>query len=125
MYQERGEHRVTPEAARYAARRRDLWLTQTRKLTQYVAVGAAAVSIGLGAVFAHDLPGHRSFTARTGGPAVQQGSARPASPGAAPQHQGPAGSTPASAPGQGQHLSQPPQAPAPAPAAPQVTSGGS
>jgi hypothetical protein len=91
-------------------------LARARKVSLCVAAGAAAASVGLGAVFARELPGHHALTTSV-------------HPGTAQQSSGPAGTgtqQPAGAPQPAQHLTPPQQAPAPAPAAPsQATSGGS
>ena len=109
----------------HAVRRRDQWLARTRRVSLWVAAGAAAASLGLGTAFAHALPGHR-------GPAAG------AQPGAAAGHP-PQGTQPRSTqpPGTGAtgspaapspaatHLTQPAQPPATTAAPPQATSGGS
>jgi hypothetical protein len=107
------------EHVRSAVSRRDARLARIRRLTLWITGGAAATSLGLGAAFAHSLPGHAS--AGTGSPAPAAHSAPPAGPG--------------SAAGQAGHqhhrrdaLAAPRHAPAPAPAPPAqapVTSGGS
>jgi hypothetical protein len=120
-----------PDAAGHAARRRDVMLARTRRVSLGIAASAAVASIGLGAVLAREIPGHHALAASVRpGPAqqqpAQQGSARAGVPGTP----APAGGTPAqqpsAAPQPAQRLSQPPQAPAPAQTAPpHATSGGS
>src|SRR5258708_35226406 len=51
-----------PLPADHAARRRDQRLAQARRLTLWVAGGAAAPSLGLGTAFAHALPRHPAPT---------------------------------------------------------------
>jgi hypothetical protein len=51
-----------PLPADHAARRRDDRLALARRLTLWVASGAAAASLALGTAFAHALPGHRAST---------------------------------------------------------------
>jgi hypothetical protein len=111
-----------PEPTAHAARRRDARLAQRRKLSQCMVVGAAVASIGLGAAFARELPGHHGLAAGTHTGAAQPGSTQPGA-----TQPGTAGSqSPAAAPAPSSGLSQPSQAPATSPAAPpQVTSGGS
>jgi hypothetical protein len=130
-----------PQLADHAAHRRDQRLARTRRVSLWVAGGAAAASLGLGTAFAHDLPGHHApaASAQPGAPAgpVSQNT-RPkgtqASPGpagsAAPAPQSPpaqrpaagAATDPSPAP---THLSQPQQPPATMPAPAQTVSGGS
>jgi hypothetical protein len=98
-----------PRPADHAARRRDQRLARTRRVSLWVAGGAAAGSLGLGTAFAHDLPGHHAPAA----------GARPAAPAAtAPHGAAPASSRPA-------HLAQPRQPPATTPAPAHTVSGGS
>jgi hypothetical protein len=106
------------EHVRSAITRRDDRLARIRRLTLWITGGAAAASLGLGAAFAHTLPGHGGGAA--GSP---PGAHAPAAPRTL-QHGGrkhlmdghrPQGS-----------LAAPRQAPGPAPARPApVTSGGS
>lgn len=109
-----------PQPADHAARRRDDRLAFARRLTLWVAGGAAAASFGLGTAFAHALPGHRAQAA-----GVQPGGSQPVTTrptGAQPSAQ-PAASQPASPPAS--PLRQPAQPPATTPAPAQTTSGGS
>jgi hypothetical protein len=125
-----------PVPADHAARRRDDRLARARRLTLWVAGGAAAASLGLGTAFAQALPGHRAAAA-----GAQPGGTRPATtqpPRTQPTTSQPVtsppatGQPPASPPGTGQPtsapaspLQQPAQPPATTPAPPQTTSGGS
>ena len=114
-----------PWPADRAAARRDAMLGRTRRVSVWIAGGAAAATLGLGTAFAHALPGHgapatsrtsASSTSRQAGSAGQGGSA------------GQAGNTVGSQSGQGSQssqLQQPQQPPAPSPAPPQAVSGGS
>ena len=95
-----------PLPADHAARRRDDRLARARRLTLWVAGGAATASLGLGTAFAHALPGHRAPAA-----GAQPGGTRPAT------------TQPTSAPAS--PLQQPAQPPATTSAPPQTTSGGS
>lgn len=47
-----------PHPVRGAAAQRDSKLSRIRKLSAWIAGAAAAVSLGLGTAFAHELPGH-------------------------------------------------------------------
>ncbi len=110
-----------PVPADHAARRRDDRLARARRLTLWVAGGAAAASLGLGTAFAQASPGHRAAAAGT-----QPGGTRPANtqpPRTQPTTGQPATSQPTSAPAS--PLQQPAQPPATTPAPPQTTSGGS
>ena len=110
-----------PVPADHAARRRDDRLARARRLTLWVAGGAAAASLGLGTAFAQALPGHRAAAA-----GAQPGGTRPATtqpPRTQPTTSPPATSQPTSAPAS--PLQQPAQPPATTPAPPQTTSGGS
>jgi hypothetical protein len=123
-----------------AAARRDSKLHRIRKLTLWITGGAAAASLGLGAAFAHALPGHSHTTAGTAPGRVaagqHQGSAGTvASPGGrGPTRSGATrhGVTSRGQSGHGQtghgHLTPPrqrPQQAAPAPTQAPVSSGGS
>jgi hypothetical protein len=103
-----------PLPAEDAARRRDLTLARTRRLSLWVAGSAAAAAIGLGMAFADALPGHHAPVA-----SAQPGAGQPA----ATQSRGtpPASPRPASS----GHLAQPSRPPATTPAQPQAVSGGS
>jgi hypothetical protein len=115
-----------PLPADLAARRRDDRLARARRLTLWVAGGAAAASLGLGTAFAQALPGHRAAAA-----GAQPGGTRPAATQpprtqpttGQPATSQPATSQPTSAPAS--PLQQPAQPPATTPAPPQTTSGGS
>ncbi len=125
-----------PLPADRAARRRDQRLALTRRVTLWVAGGAATASLGLGTAFAHALPGHRAPAAGAGPGAAtgsqpqgtqpqgtQPGSTQPGSTqpqGTQPQSSQPGGTKP-----QSSQLSQPAKAPAATPASPQAVSGGS
>jgi len=110
-----------PQSAGHAVRRRDERLSRTRRVSLWVAGGAAAASLGLGTAFAHALPGHRTTAAgarSSGAGQVQSGTgqAAPGSPAAPAGHHGH---------GHKQNLSPPQQPPATTQAPPQTTSGGS
>jgi hypothetical protein len=123
-----------PLPADHAARRRDDRLALARRLTLWVAGGAAAASLGLGTAFAHALPGHRASAA-----GAHPGGSQPVTP--EPTRQPTSGQTagqPTSAPATGGQAStgqpasppasplrQPAQPPATTPAPAQTTSGGS
>ena len=117
-----------PHLTHGAAVRRDRQLLRIRKLSLWLAGGAAAVSLGLGTAFAHALPGHSHPAAP---PAGTQTGTRAG--GAAPPHR--ASGRPAAAEAAGstgrtgwrRHRTGPgPPPPAPAPAQTQpVVSGGS
>jgi hypothetical protein len=92
-----------PVPADHAARRRDDRLARARRLTLWVAGGAAAASLGLGTAFAQALPGHRAAAAAT-----QPGGTRPAT--TQPPRTQPTTSQPTSAPAS--PLQQPAQPPA-------------
>lgn len=116
-----------PLSAGHAVRRRDERLSRTRRMSLWVAGGAAAASLGLGTAFAHALPGHRAAAsgAQPAGPGSgQQSGAGPAGNGA-----GQPAASPSAAPAR-QHarhhnLAPPQQPPATTQAPPQTTSGGS
>jgi hypothetical protein len=115
-----------PHLTHRAVERRDSHLLRIRKLSLWLAGGAAAVSLGLGTAFAHALPGHSHPAAP---PAGTQTRARADS--AAPP---PRASSRRSKPASGQHRPHrlappshrpaPARAPAPAQTQP-VVSGGS
>lgn len=124
-----------PHLGHGATARRDSRLLRIRKLSLWITGGAAAASLGLGAAFAHALPGHSHTTAapagaggsRSGGTGAPGGSRHPGTgqPGTGGRettahrlhvgHRRQAGLTPP--------RQQP--APAPAQAQPVVSSGGS
>ena len=116
-----------PLSAGHAVRRRDERLSRTRRMSLWVAGGAAAASLGLGTAFAQALPGHRAAAsgAQPAGPGSgQQSGAGPAGNGA-----GQPAASPSAAPAR-QHaryhnLAPPQQPPATTQAPPQTTSGGS
>lgn len=66
------------EHVHHASRRRDDGLARIRKLSLWITGGAAAVSLGLGTAFAHELPGHSSSagSSTTGGSTTAAGSQR-------------------------------------------------
>ncbi len=114
-----------PHLTHKAAARRDRQLLRIRKLSLWLAGGAAAVSLGLGTAFAHALPGHSHPAAPAGAQTGTRAS------GAAPPQRAPGRR---SRLGSGQHrphpLAPPSRRPAPArapaPAQTQpVVSGGS
>jgi hypothetical protein len=107
----RKESSGMPQPADQATHRRDQRLARTRRVSLWVAGGAAAASLGMGTAFAHDLPGHHVPAA--GAPPGAETAARPQT------------TRPSTSPGAPRHLSQPRQAPANAPAPAQTTSGGS
>jgi hypothetical protein len=98
------------EHAHIASRRRDERLALIRKLTLWVTGGAAAASLGLGAAFAHAVPGHAAST---------PGQAKQTSSATSHTASGGTGST------QPSQLTQPQQQPTQTTAPPVVTSGGS
>jgi hypothetical protein len=109
-----------PLTAGHAVRRRDERLSRTRRVSLWVAGGAAAASLGLGAAFAHALPGHRTAAAgaRPAGASHAQsagGQTAPSSGAADARHH------------HGHHhsLAPPQQPPATTQAPPQTISGGS
>jgi len=112
-----------PDYARRAAAHRDSQLRRVRRLSLRIAGSAAAASLGLGAAFAHSLPGHSYAIAEresprnadATGPAArgQAGSAQNGTQHDRADH------------GDSQHLAPPRQRPAPASAPPVVSSGGS
>ena len=109
-----------PLSAGHAVRRRDERLSRTRKMSLWVAGGAAAASLGLGTAFAHALPGHGAAAsgAQPAGPGSgqQNGTGQPAaSPSAGPARQH----------ARHHNLAPPQQPPATTQAPPQTTSGGS
>jgi hypothetical protein len=109
-----------PWPANPALRRRDHALARTRRLSLWVAGGAATASLGLGSAFAHALPGHRAPAS------AQRGTAPRTSPASgAPAAQQPATGVPTASSPAATHLAQPPQAPAATPAQAQTASGGS
>jgi hypothetical protein len=125
------------QPADHAAHRRDLRLARTRRISLWVAGGAAAASLGLGTAFAHDLPGRHSPAAGAppgapANPAQQQGthpSPEPGGSGAAsyqtPSPPRPAGGAATDPSPARAHLSPPQQPPATTPAPAQTVSGGS
>jgi hypothetical protein len=109
----------------FASARRDDRLARIRKLTLWVGGSAAAASLGLGAVFAHALPGHSATSATTSRAKAPAGAdSAGASGGPSSGTSAPAG---ARKPRHHHHqaLAQPQQQPAPTQAAPVVSSGGS
>jgi hypothetical protein len=103
-----------------ASRRRDERLALIRKITLWVSGGAAAASLGLGAAFAHAIPGHAAST--TGAPGSTATPSAPASPAA--RSSAPASSS-TSQPSQPTQLAPPAQQPTQTTAPPVVHSGGS
>jgi len=103
-------------------------LARIRTITAGIAVGAAAVTLGLGTEFAHAIPGH---SAPAGQPARGQAPPATASPGSASPAASGSGATGARGTGGRRHHSrQAHSTPAPRPPAssstpPQVVSGGS
>jgi len=128
-----------PRSADNAARRRDERLARTRRVSLWVAGGAAAASLGLGTAFAHDLPGHHAPGPGTQPVAPANGAAPTAQPNGTQASPEPGGSganqtPPAQRPGRGAatgpspaptQVSQPQQPPATTPAPAQTVSGGS
>ena len=112
-----------PHLTHGAAARRDSNLLRIRKVSLWIAGGAAAVSLGFGTAFAHALPGHHSHPATppAGSTGARSGGAAPPTAAAGRRPQA----------GRGHRhlhrLAPPPQQPAPAPAQtqPVVSSGGS
>jgi len=112
-----------PRPVQDALYRRDEARWRTRRLSWLIAGGAMTASVALGVAFSQLLPGHSAAASTAGGsqpgagaPVPASGSGQPTGGQARPSHR-PARSQPAP--------SQPTQAPAPAPAPPQVVSGGS
>ena len=115
-----------------ASRRRDDGLARIRKMTVWITGSAAAASLGLGAAFAYELPGHTSAASSnagissTGG-STTTGSAQPTGGGAGQSGSRVSGSR-ATGGGRHQHAlakpTQAPQQPAINPAPPPVVSSG-
>ena len=117
-----------PLPADHAARRRDQRLARARRLTLWAAGGAAAASLGLGAAFAHALPGHHSSAPGAASGATSAGTQPTGTQPAGTQPTGtqPTGTQPTGAPASPrQQISPPAQPPATTTAPPQTTSGGS
>jgi hypothetical protein len=118
-----------PQSAGHAVRRRDERLSRTRRVSLWVAGGAAAASLGLGTAFAQALPGHRA--AASGAQPASSGQGQGGtSQGGTSQGQGGSGqptASPSAAPARHHHhsLAPPQQPPATTQAPPQTTSGGS
>ena len=121
------------EHMHYASRRRDDGLARVRRLSLWITGGAAAASLGLGAAFAHELPGHASAATNvaTRGGATAAGSHRiaggPSRPGTGNPGAGDAGTAKSGGHHHQHALAKPaqaPQQPASAPAPPQVVSSG-
>jgi hypothetical protein len=115
-----------PLTAGHAVRRRDERLWRTRRVSLWVAGGAAAASLGLGTAFAHALPGHRTAAAGAqpaGAGQVQRGAGQ-VQPGAG-QTAPSSAAAPARRHGHRQSLVPPQQPPATTQAPPQAVSGGS
>lgn len=116
-----------PMPASSAAARRDQRLARTRRVSLWIAGGAAGAALALGTAFAHALPGHAAPAAGRGPAATQPA---PAASAAQPGPQ-PAASAPHRAAGaRPRHHLHPPQqppasTPASTPAPPVVVSGGS
>lgn len=106
-----------------ASRRRDNRLAMIRKLTVWITGGAAAASLGLGAAFAHAMPGHAA-TSTTNAPQSAATPTAPANSGSASSAPANSGSTSPSA-SKSTQLTQPQQQPTHTTAPPVVTSGGS
>ncbi len=129
-----------PLTAGHAVRRRDERLWRTRRVSLWVAGGAAAASLGLGTAFAHALPGHRTAAAgaqpagagqvQRGAGQVQRGAGQ-VQRGAGQVQRGAGQAAPSSAAaparrhGHRQGLAPPQQPPATTQAPPQTVSGGS
>ncbi|MGB6456601.1 MAG: hypothetical protein WBH47_19210 [Streptosporangiaceae bacterium] len=112
------------EHVHVAARRRDERLALIRKITLWTTGVAAAASLGLGAAFAHAIPGHAASTASTPRPtATPSVSASPASASSAPASSSSA--NPSSSASKSAQLAQPRQLPTHTAAPHAVTSGGS
>ena len=116
-----------PEHVHYASARRDDGLARIRKLSLWITGGAAAASLGLGAAFAHELPGHaRAAASSTRSGAVTAGGSQRTGRGA----QSGSGRSGAANPGRRHHQhalakpAQAPQQPASNPAPPPVVSSG-
>jgi hypothetical protein len=110
------------EHVHIASRRRDERLALIRKLTLWITGGAAATSLGLGAAFAHAVPGRAASTAGTSGSGSATSSA-PAQPGSGASTS-PASDSAGNSSPQTQFV-QPQQQPTHSTAPPVVTSGGS
>ena len=122
-----------PEITGHAVRRRDERLSRIRRVSLWVAGGAAATALGLGTAFAHALPGHAAVAtgARPTGARQAQPGAGQAQPGAgqAQPRAGPAAPGSAAAPvrrhNRHQSIAPPQQLPVTTQAPPQTVSGGS
>jgi hypothetical protein len=86
-----------PQPADHAAHRRDQRLARIRRVSRWVAGGAAAASLGLGTAFAHDLPGRHAPAADAQPGAPAGGIRQSPQPHAAPQRAQPPATTPAPA----------------------------
>jgi hypothetical protein len=107
-----------PYPARIAAARRDTSLLRLRRLSLWIAGGAAGASLSLGIALAHALPGHAAGSGQHAG--ATSGHSKPGSSRRS-------GTTSGSASNRHHHghLSAPHQAPAPSSAPPVVSSGAS
>ena len=112
----------------FASARRDDRLSRVRKLTLWIAGGAAAASLGLGTAFAHAIPGHAAGSQSAGSaPAATGSPGTGGSAGTGTTGSG-AGGTVTGGKHRHHHALAPPEQPpsqAPAPAPPVVHSGGS
>ena len=112
------------EHAHVASRRRDDRLALIRTITLWTTGAAAVASLGLGAAFAHAIPGHAASAPSTPQPtATPSVSASPASASSGPASSGSA--KPSSSASKSAQLAQPRQLPAHTTAPHAVTSGGS
>ena len=122
-----------PQLTHGAAVRRDRQLLRIRKLSLWIAGGAAAVSLGLGTAFAHALPGHSQAAAppagrQTGNPAGGAATSRAAGQSDRAGGSGHRQAHRLASHRRAQHRLAPPAhkpAPAPKPTQPPVVSGGS
>jgi len=123
-------HRM-PHLAHGAAAHRDSKLLRIRKLSLWITGGAVAASLGLGAAFAHALPGHSHATAASGNRGARSQVTGPPSGSGQSGASGRATTSHRTQTGSGHHrqggLAPPQQRPAPAPTQtqPVVSSGGS
>jgi hypothetical protein len=115
-----------PEITGHAVRRRDERLSRIRRVSLWVAGGAAATALGLGTAFAHALPGHAAVAtgARPTGARQAQPGAGQAQPGAGPAAPGSA-AAPVRRHNRHQSIAPPQQLPVTTQAPPQTVSGGS
>lgn len=117
------------EHVHVASRRRDERLALIRKITLWTTGAAAATSLGLGAAFAHAIPGHAASTPSTpqptAAPSVSASPAAASSGSASSSSANPSSANPSSGASKSAQLAQPRQLPTHTTAPHAVTSGGS